>query len=95
MYILKTKEIVADINEILETTWTDTECLAGKQVDIPPEWRSHVKGLIRRYRSAGWQVQRRIEMMSSYPRNHRDFLVFINPGFANPGKSRFEAKYGK
>jgi hypothetical protein len=93
--ILKAREIVSIINEILETTWSDSECVTGKQVDVAPEWRSYMKQLVQQYRTAGWDVQRRIEIMSTYPRNPRDFLVFKNPQFIKAGKERFEAKYGK
>ena len=92
---MNSREIVAIINEILETTWTNFECVEGKHVDVAPEWRAHMKDLMLRYRTAGWDVQRRVEIMSTYPRNPRDFLVFKNPQFIKSGKERFEAKYGK
>ena len=92
---MKRKEIVDAINEILETTWTDRECIDGKIVEIAPEWRSHMKELVVKYREAGWKVERKVEIVSTFPGSPRLYAVFINPMFTRAGRERFEAKYGR
>ena len=89
------KEIVIIINEILETTWTDYECVHGKKVDIAPEWRRHMHTLVKKYRDAGWCVERKVEIVSTFPRSPRVYAVFKYPSFTKPGRDRFEAKYGR
>ncbi len=89
------REIVSVINEILETTWTDDECLNGKIIEIAPEWRGHMKDLVKRYRDNGWEVERKVEIVSTFPKCPRIYAVFVNPSFSRAGRERFEAKYGK
>jgi hypothetical protein len=91
---MKRKEIVEVINEILETTWTDYECKHGKTIDMLPEWGPHMKELVLKYRAAGWKVERKVEIVSTFPKSPRIYAVFINPQFAKAGRERFEAKYG-
>ena len=73
------QEIVAEINETLETTWTATEVLKGKEVDIAGPWRPHIGVLIKKYRTAGWVITRKVEINTSTPRCPRDYLIFLNP----------------
>lgn len=91
---MKRKEIVKMINDILESTWTDQECIHGKTVDIAPEWRAYMKTLVEKYRDAGWEVERKVEINSTYPGAPRIYAVFVNPAFSKAGRERFEAKFG-
>ncbi len=75
------QEIVAAINETLETTWTDTEVLRGKEVDIAGFWRPHIGLLIKKYRAAGWDITRKVEINTSSPGCPRDYLIFLNPSW--------------
>tara|TARA_Y100000310_G_C20282481_1_gene623264 strand:- start:279 stop:575 length:297 start_codon:yes stop_codon:yes gene_type:complete len=75
------KIIVSAINDILETTWTEYEFKHGKEIDVPPSWRTHINYLIRKYKENAWIITRNIIISSEYPRARRDYLVFLNPMF--------------
>ena len=92
---MKRSEIVSIINEVLESTWTDYECIHGKTVEVEPSWNTHMKSLVTKYREAGWTVERKVEIVSNYPGCHRLYAVFVNPSFNKAGRERFEAKYGR
>ena len=92
---MKRKDIVDIINEILESTWTDHECINGKVVDIDPAWSPHMKSLVEKYREAGWNVERKVEILSTFPKSPRIYAVFVNPAFSKSGRERFEAKFGR
>ena len=75
------KEIIGLINDALETTWTEYEFRHGKELDIPRNWRTHIKYLVQKYRDNGWIVTRNIMISSESPRARRDYLIFLNPMF--------------
>ncbi len=92
---MKRKDIVDIINDILESTWTDNECVNGKIVDIDPTWGPYMKTLVEKYRAAGWEVERKVEIVSTFPGSPRIYAVFVNPAFSKAGRERYEAKYGR
>ena len=75
------KGIVDVINDILETTWTEDEFVHGKELDVPPSWRTHLKYLIQKYKEHGWLVTRNIMISSDSPHVRRDYMIFLNPTF--------------
>ncbi len=92
---MKRKDIVDIINDILESTWSDYECVNGKVVEIEPTWQPHMKNLVEKYRDAGWSVERKVEILSTFPKCPRIYAVFVNPAFTKAGRERFEAKFGR
>jgi hypothetical protein len=75
------QEIIAVINDVLETTWTNVEVTSGKEVDIEISWRSHIGPLVEKYRGAGWIITRKVEINTSSPGCPRDYLIFVNPAW--------------
>ena len=71
------RNIVKIINDDLETTWTEFEWKNGKIIDIEPDWRESIQFILKKYREAGWNVRRHIEISSSSPR--KDYVVFKSP----------------
>ena len=80
------KRIVNAINDVLETTWTEYEFKHGKEIDIPPPWRMHIKYLIRKYKENAWIITRNIIISSESPGARRDYLIFLNPLFLRAPK---------
>ncbi len=71
------QNIVKIINNDLETTWTEFEWENGKVIEVEPDWRESIQHILKKYREAGWNVRRHIELSSSKPR--KDYVVFKNP----------------
>ena len=75
------QEIIAVINDMLETTWTNSEVTSGKEVDVKISWRSYIGFLIEEYREAGWIITRKVEINTSVPGCPRDYIIFVNPAW--------------
>jgi len=76
--MLSSRDIVKLINQRLETTWTDSEWLRGKRVDVESAWNGRMKFIMGEYRKAGWNVKREIMISTDVP-FYDDYLIFRNP----------------
>ncbi len=76
---VKLKEIATMINAFLEDTWTDAEFKNGKELDVPASWRGKVQMILPEYRKVGWEVTRRVEILSDCPGTPRDYITFRPP----------------
>jgi len=76
--MLSTIEIMNDINEKLETTWTNFEWEHGKKITILSEWLGKTEYLLTKYRKAGWTVKKEAVISSVAP-TIDVYFVFLNP----------------
>ena len=60
-------DIVREINEQLETTWTNFEWKNGKKITIYREWVGKTEYVIKKYRNAGWTVKKEATISSDLP----------------------------
>ena len=76
--MLSSKDIVKSINQRLETTWSDSEWVEGKKVDVKIAWNGRMKFIMGEYRKAGWNVKREVMISTDVP-FYDDYLIFRNP----------------
>ena len=90
-FTLHHSEVIKYINILLEDKWTHYEILNGKRIPVELMWRPSMKMILGKYRDAGWDVVRNVELVSDSP-NKRDYLRFINPMWVESAKKKAAAR---
>ena len=76
---MKTKELMAMLNEILRSPWSEEEARAGKNIQCMPSWVPAVREIVPMYTSKGWIVEKRVSISS---RGRQLSLNFKHPSWS-------------